>query len=190
MRIIGGELRGRRLLAPEGRHTRPFTDRAKQSLFDIIAPVLPGAVVYDCFAGTGSLGLESLSRGAARAVFFEAERSALALLARNIAALGLRDRCTVVGGDVFRWARRLEDAAAGPLSLERCDVAFLDPPFHFATDRADDLRHLAAVLARAAVTPGGLVVFRHRDEDTLTLPGLSEFDRRTYGKMAVTLLRR
>ncbi|MDB5305247.1 MAG: rsmD, partial [Phycisphaerales bacterium] len=77
MRIISGEFRGRKLLPPEGDVTRPITDRVKQSLFDILTPLLPDARVYDCFAGTGSMGLESLSRGAAHATFFEADRGGL-----------------------------------------------------------------------------------------------------------------
>ena len=72
MRIIAGEFRGRRLLPPTGDNTRPITDRAKQSLFDILAPLIPNSVVYDCFAGTGSMGLECLSRGAKLTTFFEA----------------------------------------------------------------------------------------------------------------------
>src|SRR5438067_1897455 len=75
MRIIAGEFRGRSLLPPQGQQTtRPITDRAKQSLFDVLTPQLDGALVYDCFAGTGSLGLEALSRGATFATFFEADR--------------------------------------------------------------------------------------------------------------------
>src|SRR5688572_1371831 len=75
VRIIAGEFRGRRLLAPKTDATRPITDRVKQSLFDILAPVIPESVVYDTFAGTGSMGLECLSRGAAGVTFFEADRS-------------------------------------------------------------------------------------------------------------------
>src|SRR5438094_5779339 len=89
MRIIAGEFRGRRLLAPESDTTRPITDRVKQSLFDILAPRMEGATVLDLFAGTGSMGLESLSRGAAAAWFFEADRPALARLRRNIEMLNL-----------------------------------------------------------------------------------------------------
>ena len=92
MRIIAGEFRGRKLLPPQGQQTRPITDRVKQSLFDILAPSIEGAVVFDCFAGTGSLGLEALSRGASRAVFFERDRSAVRLLQENIRALGVSDR--------------------------------------------------------------------------------------------------
>src|SRR3954463_11454418 len=88
MRIIAGEFRGRRLLPPEGDTTRPITDRAKQSLFDILAPRIEGSRVYDCFAGTGSMGLECLSRGAAAVTFFESDRSALARLRKNIDAVG------------------------------------------------------------------------------------------------------
>src|SRR3954451_21285520 len=118
MRIIAGEFRGRKLLAPESDTTRPITDRVKQSLFDILTPMIPDAVVYDCFAGTGSMGLESLSRGAARAIFFERDRSALQRLKRNIEALGVVDRSGVVSEDIFRWFRNdvtrpIEGARAG-----------------------------------------------------------------------------
>src|SRR5438045_2912598 len=87
VRIIAGEFRGRQLLGPQGDATRPITDRAKQSLFDILTPIIPGANVYDLFSGTGSLGLESLSRGAKFASFFEIDRSAIARLSQNVAAL-------------------------------------------------------------------------------------------------------
>src|SRR3954453_2729961 len=105
MRIIAGEFRGRKLLAPESDTTRPITDRVKQSLFDILAPTIPESIVYDCFAGTGSMGLESLSRGASRAVFFERDRGALQRLKQNIQILGADQRSTVVSDDIFRWFR-------------------------------------------------------------------------------------
>jgi len=188
MRIIAGEFRGRRLLSPEGFETRPFTDRAKQSLFDILTPVLPGATVCDCFAGTGSLGLESLSRGAVRAVFIENSRAAVSLLARNVAALRVEQKCSIIAGDVFGWARRLEDAATSGPAPEQYDIVFVDPPYRFVTERADDMRRLAATIGRLMLSAGGLAVFRHRVENTLALPGLLPCDRRTYGKMAITLM--
>ena len=92
MRIIAGRHRGRRLIAPEGDVTRPVTDRVKQSLFDVLAPRIAGARVYDCFAGTGSMGLEALSRGATRAVFVERKGSNVALIRRNVARLRDEDR--------------------------------------------------------------------------------------------------
>src|SRR6476469_1469020 len=99
MRIIAGEFRGRRLLAPEGDATRPITDRVKQSLFDILSPRIEGATVYDCFAGTGSMGLECLSRGASHATFFEADRSAVQRLRKNISTIAVGDRADVIAGD-------------------------------------------------------------------------------------------
>jgi len=102
MRIIAGEFRSRPILAPKSDATRPITDRVKQSLFDILSPHIEGARVYDCFAGTGSMGLECLSRGAAHATFFEADRSAVALLRKNIDALKVKDRSTVIERDLFK----------------------------------------------------------------------------------------
>jgi 16S rRNA (guanine966-N2)-methyltransferase len=89
MRIIAGEFRGRKLLAPESDTTRPITDRAKQSLFDILSPRIDGARVLDLFAGTGSMGLECLSRGASHATFFEADRSAVTRLRKKYRSPGL-----------------------------------------------------------------------------------------------------
>src|SRR2546421_10905270 len=103
MRIIAGEYRGRRLLAPEGQATRPITDRAKQSLFDILAPRIEGTVVYDCFAGTGSMGLECLSRGAAQAIFFERDRSAVGRLRLNVAALKVEARAQIIATELFGY---------------------------------------------------------------------------------------
>src|SRR3954466_165319 len=111
MRIIAGEFRSRRILPPASDATRPITDRVKQSLFDILTPHIEGARVYDCFAGTGSMGLECLSRGAAHVTFFEADRSAVARLKRNIAAVSAADRSTVMAGDLFRWFDAATDAS-------------------------------------------------------------------------------
>src|SRR3954470_21588918 len=103
MRIIAGEFRSRRLLAPASDATRPITDRAKQSLFDILTPYIPDARVYDCFAGTGSMGLECLSRGAAHATFFERDRVGVKLLRENITALDVASRAKVIATDIFTW---------------------------------------------------------------------------------------
>jgi 16S rRNA (guanine966-N2)-methyltransferase len=184
MRIIAGEFRARRLLAPEGDTTRPITDRVKQSLFDILAPVIEDATVYDCFAGTGSMGLECLSRGAQFATFFEADRSALKRLEKNIAAIGVGERSKVVSGDLFRWfeARSDADRNAG------ADLIFLDPPYRFLRERQPDLQRLATRFAEAHLKPGGTVVFRHDANDQLELPGLTRSDMRTYGGMTVEFL--
>src|SRR6266576_6207130 len=117
MRIIGGQFRSRLILGPEDdRTTRPITDRVKQSLFDIVTPLLEGAIVYDCFAGTGSMGLESLSRGAKQAFFFESDRSALGRLKKNIRSLGVEDNSTIVASDLFKHFT-IASAPAEPAKL-------------------------------------------------------------------------
>ena len=185
MRVIAGEFRGRRLLPPEGDVTRPITDRVKQSLFDILSPLLPGARVYDCFAGTGSMGLESLSRGARHAVFFEQHRPAVERLRRNIEALGVGGRSTVVAQDVFTWFA----AAPPPGPEERADCVFLDPPYRFLRTDPDGLRRVASALATAHLAPDGVLVFRHDAADELGLAGLERFDEREYGGMVLEFLR-
>ena len=186
MRIIAGEFRGRRLLAPETDATRPITDRVKQSLFDILTPLIPDAKVYDCFAGTGSMGLECLSRGAAVATFFEADRSAGKRLAKNIATLGVGDRSKVVAGDVFRWF----DAHPGIAKDAAADLIFLDPPYRFLRERPDPLQRLARHFAESHLKLGGTVIFRHDASDQLDLPLLKCTDARTYGGMVLQFLQR
>lgn len=184
MRVIAGEFRSRVLLPPEdSATTRPITDRVKQSLFDIIAPLLDGSVVYDCFAGTGSMGLECLSRGAARAVFFEADRSALGRLKKNIASLGVEKRSSVVAGDLFKYFANAAVPEAG------VSVIFLDPPYKFLRERPEQLAGLAQGLGKH-LSLEGVIVFRHDAVDQLELPGLVRADERTYGGMTLEFLRR
>jgi 16S rRNA (guanine(966)-N(2))-methyltransferase RsmD len=183
MRIIAGEFRGRQLLGPEGRATRPITDRAKQSLFDILAPQVPGARVYDCFAGTGSMGLECLSRGVEHATFFESDRSAVARLKRNIEMLGVSDRSQVVTQDLFGWF------TSNRVPARRADLIFLDPPYRFLNDRAVDLQRLTEQMAAAHLADDGIVIFRHDAADRLELPQLVRYDLRDYGGMAIEFLR-
>jgi 16S rRNA (guanine966-N2)-methyltransferase len=180
MRIIAGEHRGRRLLPPPGDTTRPITDRAKQSLFDVLSPRLEGAVVADLFSGTGSMGLECLSRGAAMAHFFEADRGALQALKQNIETLRVGDRAKVHAGDLFKLApRSLPDAGT--------DILFLDPPYRFLVERPDALQALAEALV-TRLKPGGLISFRHDTADALALPPFTTARTLTYGSMTIELL--
>jgi 16S rRNA (guanine966-N2)-methyltransferase len=189
MRIIAGEFRGRKILPPVGDMTRPITDRAKQSVFDVLAPHLEGAIVYDLFAGTGSLGLECLSRGSAHVTFIEADRSALGLLEKNIAALGVRDRARVVRGDVFRELGGTHGGTVG-VSGQRAKLVFLDPPYRFLIERPVDLRGLIRKVVAEDLDSAGLVIFRHEKSDSLEFEGLSPMDVRDYGSMRVEFLRR
>lgn len=183
MRIIAGEFRGRRLLPPEGDVTRPITDRVKQSLFDILSPRIADAIVYDCFAGTGSMGLECLSRGARHATFFEADFRTARRLEQNIEALQVHRRATVATGDLFK---RLTVA---PSEARPVDLLFLDPPYRFLRERPDALTRLAGHLVQLHLKPDAVLVFRHDAGDRLELPGLERLDERTYGGMTLEFLR-
>ena len=125
MRVVAGSLRGRRLLAPSGPGTRPTSDRVREATFNALASldVLRDATVLDLFAGSGALGIEALSRGAAHCTFVEHARPAIAAVRQNLDALGLSERGTVVTMDVDRY---VTSAAAGPF-----DLALADPPYAY-----------------------------------------------------------
>ena len=121
MRIVGGALRSRRLVAPKDTRVRPTSDRLREAWMSILQGSLPGARVLDLYAGSGALGLEALSRGAASADFVERSAASLAALQKNIAALDQKSRATVHRGDAMRFAERLPPGAY--------DIAFADPPY-------------------------------------------------------------
>lgn len=166
MRIVGGVYGGRRLQAPRDARVRPTSDRVREAWMSIVAEALPGARVLDLFAGSGALGLEALSRGAAHADFVEMHRASLDALRANVAALGAGDRATVHRGDAERFAGRLAPRAY--------DLAFADPPY--AIDYAS---RLVALFRR---TPFARILsVEHRAD--LVLPG---DDTRRYGDTAIT----
>lgn len=118
MRIIGGEFRSRRLKSPEGLATRPTPDRLRESLFNILSPVIAGSVFVDAYAGCGAVGLEALSRGARRVVFIERSRPALKTLEENLRILKAEGRARVIHGNVSTF-----------LKAQQADIVFLDPPY-------------------------------------------------------------
>jgi 16S rRNA (guanine966-N2)-methyltransferase len=125
MRVVAGEAKGRRLVAPAGRATRPTSDRVREAVFSSLGSLggVEGAAVVDLFAGSGALGIEALSRGAAHAIFVEQDRQATVTIRANLAATGLADRATVVGDDVLRWV--------GAQRERRVDLVLCDPPYAF-----------------------------------------------------------
>ncbi len=168
MRVIAGAAKGRRLAGPKGDATRPMTDRAREALFSSIGAGLAGADVVDLYAGTGSLGLEALSRGAASAVFVERDRKALVALRSNVATVGLGG--TIVADDVARYL----DSDCGPF-----DLAFVDPPYAVSlASLTDVLRMLDTRLA-----PGStIVVHRRTGQPPPRVPASwDEVARRRYG---------
>mgnify|MGYP001357105493 CR=1 FL=1 len=183
MRIVGGSHRGRRLVAPPGDVVRPTSDRAREALFNILAhgrfagEGLPfaGRPVLDAFAGTGALGLEALSRGAGEAVFIERDRQALAVLRRNIAALGEDERARVVAGDATRPPR------AGSASA----VAFLDPPYRSGIAATA----LAALAAAGWLLPGALAIVEIAAREAFAAPAAFTLrDERVYGAARLVFL--
>jgi 16S rRNA (guanine966-N2)-methyltransferase len=125
MRIIAGQYRRRKLLTKRGLTTRPITDRAKETLFEQLAERMERSRIADVFAGTGTLGLEALSRGAHSCVFIEQDRQASELLEKNVAALDVRERCLCWRADVFRCSFR----PRGVPDFVPFDLVFFDPPY-------------------------------------------------------------
>ena len=144
MRIVGGSRKGARIFAPKGSDTRPTSDRVREAVFSILGTV-DGLAVLDLFAGSGALGLEALSRGAASATFVESDPAALEAIERNLAKLQL-EGASVVRGDALKHLAR---------TAERYDLVFLDPPYEMVESlRMPLAEHLPRVLAE-----GGVVVF-------------------------------
>jgi 16S rRNA (guanine966-N2)-methyltransferase len=174
MRIIAGSRKGARIYAPAGLDTRPTGDRAREAAFNLIGP-LDGAAVLDLFAGSGAMGLEALSRGAASATFVEKDRTAAAAIVRNL------DKLTLTGATVVRDdATRALAAAAG--AGKRYDLVLIDPPYRM-------LAGLLPTLARyvpSLVDPDGLVVVESdaREEPELPLPKRTS---RRYGSTRITI---
>lgn len=148
MRIAGGEWRGRNLVVPSGDAVRPTQDRVREALFSIIQGAVPGAAFLDLFAGSGSVGLEALSRGAATATFVEMAPRHLACLQRNIATMKAEARCTVVRADVYRWL------ATGAVGF---DVVYADPPYELGAEQGY-AQVLALLAERGVVKPGGIFI--------------------------------
>lgn len=179
MRIVAGQWRGRVFAAPKGDATRPTSDRVRQALFDMLlhAPwagrLVDGAHVLDAFAGSGGLGLEALSRGAAKAWFIEQDRAAVTTIQRNIETLSAVSRAGVITADATR-----------PPKGQACNLVFLDPPYGL------DLGPKAVTALRAAgwIAPGATVVLEiGRDEEMPDLGTL--LAERTHGAARVTIWR-
>jgi 16S rRNA (guanine966-N2)-methyltransferase len=171
VRIIAGDWGGRRIKAPGGRDVRPTTDRVREAWMSALGGRLDGLTVLDLFAGSGALGLEALSRGAAHATFVEIARASLRSLEENVRLLGAGERCTVVKGDAMKYVGRLDAGAF--------DLALADPPY--------DRGLAAALLERFQAVPFARELWvEHRTGEPLPqLPGLV---RRRYGDTMLTII--
>ena len=185
MRIVSGEFRGKLLKAPAGQATRPTSDRARQAVFNILehAPWskgVRGARVIDLFAGSGALGLEALSRGAAFCLFVETDEAARGAIRDNVEAMGLFGQTRVHRRDATDLGVR--PGADGPAF----DLAFLDPPYAKGLGESS----LARLAAGGWLAPGATVVFeRGSDEARFEVAGYEALDVRKYGAATVHFLR-
>ncbi len=175
MRIIAGEMRSRKLKAPEGMDTRPTADRAKEALFSILQKKVPGARVLDLYAGSGALALEALSRGADSAVLVDAGIKAQRAIQENIDALGCGERAVLL---------RMQDEAALRLLSRQgdsFDLIFLDPPY-----RMDTAPVCSLIMRLNLLRPGGTLIVEHaREKEPAIQPPLRLTDRRVYGAAGI-----
>ena len=166
MRIVAGQYGGRRLVLPKNERVRPTADRVREAWMSILGAAVLDAKVLDLFAGSGALGLEALSRGAAHVTFVELHPASLEALERNIAALDVADRVSVYRGDAMRYAERAEERAF--------DVVLADPPYSI-----DFAQRLVALFRRHPF--GRILSVEHRSD--LSLNG---DDTRRYGDTSIT----
>jgi 16S rRNA (guanine966-N2)-methyltransferase len=185
LKIVGGKHRGRAIAAPEGQATRPTASRAREALFNILvhanwradgtSPLIDVSVL-DAFAGSGALGLEALSRGAAHATFLDNDASAIKLIGGNIAKLGETAAAKVVRADATR----------PPPGREPCDLVFLDPPYR----SGQAAPALAALAAAGWVAPDAIVTVElAHNEDIVPPAGFEAIDERRYGAAKIVILR-
>ena len=185
MRIISGSARGRRLFSPKNVKIRPTADRIKESLFNILAVLLGGfdqCRILDLFAGTGNLGIESLSRGAAHAVFIDNHKESVNLVSKNLRMLDFTGRSRVIEKEALAALRLLEKTEP-PFHL-----VFIDPPYRQGLAEMA-LKHLAA---SALIDEYSLVIVEFSSGEDLprAFDNLKDFDRRIYGDTAIAFFRR
>lgn len=184
MRIVGGQFKGRAIAAPQGRDTRPTSDRARESVFNVLAhadwsPGLEGRRVIDLFAGSGALGLEAMSRGATFALFVETDAAARGAIRDNIEALGLF-------GNTRIHRRDATDLGAKPAGLgDSFDLVFLDPPY--AKNLGE--RSLSQLIKGEWITSDAVIMFEVGAEETPDLPAFETLDERAYGAAKVLFLK-
>lgn len=179
MRVISGSARGKILEAVPGMNTRPTTDRVKESVFNILQFHIAGASVLDLFAGTGQMGIEALSRGAARAVFVDSSPKALAVIRKNIAAARVQARAEVLQTDFKQALQQLKQ--------QKFDILFLDPPYGGEILNSA-LNHVELF---DILSTDGIIICESSVEDTITCPnGYIVHKTYRYGAICLTAIRR
>lgn len=154
MRVIAGQYRSRILNAPRGMDTRPTSDRLRETLFNVLAPRINGAIFLDLFAGSGAVGIEALSRGAREAIFVEQAEPALRVIRANLASLGIRGGYALEARGVAAALNRLAEAG------RKADLIFLDPPYRQADEYGTAL-HLLGGECASLLSSGAIVIAEH-----------------------------
>lgn len=188
MRVVAGEARGRKLKAPDTLGTRPIIDRVKTALFDILSTEVEETRFLDLFGGTGSVGIEALSRGAAHATFIEMNFKVLKLLRENLQTTGLADRAETLQGDAFKF---LEQKSKGtPQTTDPYDIVYVAPPqYHGMAARALEILDTSPL-----VTEHGLVIVQIHPKEretvaAITCQRLALSDERRYGSTLLMFYR-
>jgi 16S rRNA (guanine966-N2)-methyltransferase len=184
MRIIAGRRRGHKLEGPKNRSTRPTSDLIREAIFNILADSVEGKLAIDLFAGTGALGLEALSRGAAKARFIEQNRENAALIHRNLAALRYEDLGIVYHGDVFRMSNRIAE-----LVDQTSAIIFIDPPYREYENHPGRVRKLIEALIPRLAPGSAIVVEFDEFRDDSLLPNPEQWDVRRYGGTRIGVFR-
>ncbi len=180
IRIIGGLLRGKKLKSVPGLTTRPSADYLKESLFNILSFQLEGAVVLDLFAGTGALGIEALSRGAASALFVDKYRAALSVIEKNIKLCAMENRSKIVKWDILKNLNCIKSATPA------FDIVFMDPPYN----RSSVKQTLGNLQASCSLANKAMVIVEHTPKEPIPSScfGFKIVDQRRYGKKSVSFL--
>lgn len=183
MRVVAGEARGRRLVAPQGTDTRPTLDRVREAVFNALASqdAIDGARVLDLFAGSGALGIEALSRGAAHVTFVDTDRAARRAVTDNLTTTGLADRAEVLGVDASAHLRRTAEQTS-PDGVGAYDLVLLDPPYATGDDAWAELLDLVA-----AAAPDAVVVVES-DHEVPVPDGWHALRSKRYGGTLVSVL--
>ena len=184
LRIIGGKMRGRKLLYSGDPRTRPMKDRLREAIFNLIGPTVRGKHALDLFAGTGALGLEAISRGAERATLAERHHPTAEIIRQNIAALDLERQAEVVPGNVFIWWEKIAKK-----SFDVPWVVFCSPPYDFFVSRTEEMLELINGLIHSAPAESIFVVEADERFDFQTLPDPQTWNIRSYPPAVVGIYR-